>query len=111
MSSGPDRRRVLEAFTPIGWRIPVTRILAPQRTLHRYAIEVCEVGRGLRGTTVRVDDGEPGDELQAGLRPTDFGYASQPAASSTRGLEAHNREVLILLLGEQPEIFTTLAHV
>jgi hypothetical protein len=39
-------------------------ILVPQRTLHRYALEVCEVGRGRRGTTVRVDDGEPGDELQ-----------------------------------------------
>jgi hypothetical protein len=39
-------------------------ILVPQRTLHRYALEVCDVGRGRRGTTVRVDDGEPGDELQ-----------------------------------------------
>jgi len=40
----------------------------PERTLHRYADEVCDVGRGRRGTTVRVDDGEPGDELQV-----DFG--------------------------------------
>jgi hypothetical protein len=39
-------------------------IMVPQRTLHRYALEVCDVGRGRRGTTVRVDDGEPGDELQ-----------------------------------------------
>jgi hypothetical protein len=39
-------------------------ILVPQRTLHRYALEVCDVGRGRRGTTVRVEDGEPGDELQ-----------------------------------------------
>jgi Mu transposase, C-terminal domain len=39
-------------------------ILVPQRTLHRYALEVCDVGRGRRGTTVRVDDGKPGDELQ-----------------------------------------------
>jgi hypothetical protein len=39
-------------------------LLVPQRTLHRYALEVCDVGRGRRGTTVRVDDGEPGDELQ-----------------------------------------------
>jgi hypothetical protein len=39
-------------------------ILVPQRTLHRYALEVCDVGRGRRGTTVRVDDGEPGDEVQ-----------------------------------------------
>lgn len=32
--------------------------------MHRYALEVCDVGRGRRGTTVRVNDGEPGDELQ-----------------------------------------------
>jgi transposase len=39
-------------------------IVVPERTLHRYALEVCDVGRGRRGTTVRVNDGEPGDELQ-----------------------------------------------
>lgn len=39
-------------------------LVVPQRTLHRYALEVCDVGRGRRGSTVRVDDGEPGDELQ-----------------------------------------------
>jgi hypothetical protein len=38
-------------------------VMVPERTLHRYATEVCDVGRGRRGTTVRVDDGEPGDEL------------------------------------------------
>jgi transposase len=43
-------------------------IVVPQRTLHRYALEVCDVGRGRRGTTVRVNDGEPGDECQV-----DFG--------------------------------------
>lgn len=43
-------------------------VVVPERTLHRYADEVCDVGRGRRGTTVRVDDGEPGDELQV-----DFG--------------------------------------
>jgi transposase len=42
-------------------------VMVPQRTLHRYALEVLSVGRG-RGTTVRVADGEPGDELQV-----DFG--------------------------------------
>jgi SAM-dependent methyltransferase len=39
-------------------------IVVPQRTLHRYALNVCDVGRGRRGTTVRVNDGEPGDECQ-----------------------------------------------
>ena len=43
-------------------------VVVPQRTLHRYALEVCDVGRGRRGTTVRVNDGAPGDELQV-----DFG--------------------------------------
>lgn len=43
-------------------------VTVPERTLHRYALEVCDVGRGRRGVTVRVDDGEPGDELQV-----DFG--------------------------------------
>ena len=42
-------------------------VVVPQRTLHRYALEVCDVGRR-PGTTVRVADGEPGDELQV-----DFG--------------------------------------
>jgi hypothetical protein len=43
-------------------------VVVPERTLHRYAGEVCDVGRGRRGTTVRVSDGEPGEELQV-----DFG--------------------------------------
>jgi hypothetical protein len=43
-------------------------VVVPERTLHRYALEVCDVGRSRRGTTVRVADGEPGDELQV-----DFG--------------------------------------
>ncbi len=43
-------------------------VVVPERTMHRYALEVCDVGRGRRGTTVRVADGEPGDECQV-----DFG--------------------------------------
>jgi len=35
-------------------------VMVPERTLHRYADEVCDVVRGRRGTTVRVNDGEPG---------------------------------------------------
>jgi transposase len=42
--------------------------VVPERTLHRYALEVLGVGRFARGTTVRVADGEPGHELQV-----DFG--------------------------------------
>ncbi len=40
----------------------------PQRTLHRYALEVLGVGRSARDATVRVADGEPGGECQV-----DFG--------------------------------------
>ncbi|HSH58212.1 MAG TPA: IS21 family transposase [Acidimicrobiales bacterium] len=43
-------------------------VTVPQRTLHRYALEVLGVGRSARTTTVRVADGEPGSELQV-----DFG--------------------------------------
>ena len=39
-------------------------VVVPERTLHRYALEVCHVGRERRGPTVRVADGKPGDELQ-----------------------------------------------
>ena len=39
-------------------------VVIAERTLHRYASEVCDVGRGRRGVTVRVSDGAPGDELQ-----------------------------------------------
>jgi transposase len=39
-------------------------VVVPERTLHRYALEVCDVGRGRRTATVRVADGEPGDECQ-----------------------------------------------
>ena len=42
-------------------------IVVPARTLHRFAAGLCGPRRG-RGSTVRVADGEPGDELQV-----DFG--------------------------------------
>jgi len=43
-------------------------VVVPARTLHRYALEELGIGRSARGSTVRVADGEPGDELQV-----DFG--------------------------------------
>jgi transposase len=42
-------------------------VVVPLRTVQRYVLEVCGRSRG-RGPTVRVIDGEPGDELQV-----DFG--------------------------------------
>ncbi len=40
----------------------------PYRTLHRFVVECCGFTGGRGGVTVRVDDGEPGAELQV-----DFG--------------------------------------
>lgn len=39
-------------------------VAVPERTLHRYALEVLGVGRSVKKTTVRVADGEPGVECQ-----------------------------------------------
>jgi len=43
-------------------------VVVPARTLHRYALEELGIGRSVRSSTVRVNDGAPGDELQV-----DFG--------------------------------------
>jgi hypothetical protein len=43
-------------------------IVVPERTLHRYALQVFGVGGSARNTTVRVAGGKPGAELQV-----DFG--------------------------------------
>jgi hypothetical protein len=49
-------------------------VVVPERTLHRYALEVLGHGRGAAKATVPVADGEPGAECQVdfgkmGLRP------------------------------------------
>jgi hypothetical protein len=59
-----EKLTVVKAHDLLGRR----GVVVPQRTLHRYALEVLGVGRSARGTTVRVADGEPGAELQV-----DFG--------------------------------------
>ena len=59
-----DKLTVVKVYDLLGRR----GVVVPQRTLHRYALEVLGVGRSARGTTVRVADGEPGAELQV-----DFG--------------------------------------
>jgi transposase len=53
-------------------------VVVPERTLHRYALEVLGVGRSARGSTVRVADGEPGVELQV-----DFGKMGLLADAGT----------------------------
>ncbi|MEX2660082.1 MAG: IS21 family transposase [Acidimicrobiales bacterium] len=61
-------------------------VVVPARTLHRYANEVCDVGRGRRGTTVRVADGEPGDELQVDFGK--MGRINDPVAGRLRDCQA-----------------------
>jgi hypothetical protein len=61
-------------------------IVVPERTLHRYALEVCDVGRGRRGTTVRVNDGKPGDELQLDFGR--LGLIPDPEAGGQRVCQA-----------------------
>ena len=57
-------------------------VVVPERTLHRYALEVCDVGRGRRGSTVRVADGEPGGEVQIDFGR--LGLVSDPAVGRCR---------------------------
>lgn len=57
-------------------------VVVPQRTLHRYALEACDVGRGRRGTTVRVNDGEPGQECQIDFGR--LGLVSDPGTGRQR---------------------------
>ena len=58
-------------------------VIVPQRTLHRYALEVLEHGRaGRRGVTVRVADGEPGAECQVDFGK--MGLLADPATGHRR---------------------------
>jgi transposase len=60
-------------------------VMVPCRTVQRYVLEVCGRSRG-PGPTVRVADGEPGDELQI-----DFGRMGllfDPAAGRNRVVHA-----------------------
>ena len=61
---------VKEGLTAVKIRELLERggVVVPLRTVQRYVLEVCGRSRG-RGPTVRVADGEPGDELQI-----DFGF-------------------------------------
>ncbi len=58
----------------------------PERTLHRYALEELGVGRSARGSTVRVNDGKPGDELQVDFGK--LGRISDPDSGRQRDLWA-----------------------
>ena len=61
-------------------------VAVAERTLHRYALEVCDVGRGRRGVTVRVNDGEPGDELQVDFGK--MGLIADPVSGRRRVCQA-----------------------
>ena len=56
--------------------------VVPERTLHRYALEVLGVGRSARTTTVRVADCEPGSELQVDFGK--MGLIADPATGKDR---------------------------
>ena len=60
--------------------------VVPERTLHRYALEVLGVGRSARGTTVRVADGEPGVELQIDFGK--MGLIDDPGSGRRRVVQA-----------------------
>ena len=57
-------------------------VRVPERTLHRYALEVLGVGRGSRRSTVRVADCEPGSELQVDFGK--MGLVPDPATGRNR---------------------------
>lgn len=61
-------------------------VSVPERTLHRYALEELGVGRSVRASTVRVNDGAPGDELQVDFGK--LGRISDAEASKQRDLWA-----------------------
>ena len=72
-------------------------VVVPLRTVQRYVLEVCGRSRG-RGPTVRVADGEPGDELQV-----DFGRmgflvdADDGPAAGGAGVDLHGLLLAALL--------------
>ena len=77
-------------------------VVVPSRTTQRYVAEVLGRCRG-RGPTVRVNDGEPGDELQV-----DFGRMGlifDPAAGRDRVVHA-----LIFTAGFSRHCFIWLTH-
>ena len=64
-------------------------VVVPVRTVQRYVREVCGRSRG-RGPTVRVADGEPGDELQVDFGR--LGFLVDPddrAAAGGAGVDLH----------------------
>jgi transposase len=60
-------------------------VVVPYRTLHRYAVEVCDFGTKNQ-TTVRVNDGEPGGELQVDFGK--MGLIPDPATGRSRVCQA-----------------------
>ena len=60
--------------------------VVPERTLHRYALEVLGVGRSARRTTVRVADGEPGVEVQIDFGK--MGLIADPGSGRRRVVQA-----------------------
>ena len=57
-------------------------VVVPLRTVQRYVLRVCGRGRG-RGPTVRIADGEPGDELQVDFGRMGFIVDTRPAGAGS----------------------------
>jgi transposase len=77
-----DGLTVVKAVELLGRRGAVV----PERTAHRYALEVLGVGRSVRGPTVPVADGEPGKELQVDFGK--MGLINDPDTGRRRVLHA-----------------------
>lgn len=76
-------------------------IRVPYRTLHRFAVERC--GFGVRKTTVRVVDGEPGVECQIDF--AQMGYLLDPETGRRRKVHA-----LIFTAVVSRHMFVWLTH-
>ena len=61
-------------------------VVVPERTLHRYALEVLEHGRGSRRSTVPVADCEPGAECQVDFAK--MGLIDDPVTGRRRVVHA-----------------------
>jgi len=72
------------------------------RTVQRYVLEVCGRSRG-RGTTVRVVDGESGDELQVDFGR--IGFLADPETGRRRVVQA-----LIFTACYSRQCFVRLTH-
>lgn len=61
-------------------------VVVPERTLHRYSLDVLGHSRSTKATTIRVADGEPGMECQVDFGR--MGFIFDPASERRRVVQA-----------------------